>query len=573
MTGGFLDGNIFRGLAFKMVLFLSLAFLPFGIISGIQTREVAQQAIQTAETSLLGLTEQAAGNERASIQEAFGAASALGSVIGLYLYSADGCDEVLSEYLVQAPQYSHVGVVPPDGIMTCSSSGKSMDVDHILGFDVNPATPERRVYAKSDDVFTEQPTLIVTQPFEQGGAFAGHITLSIPVSQVRALARPDMTRDPHDLVTYNVDGTVLFSHRGRAVSQMNLPATRALAAQVGDDPMVFRDTSADGADMVYAVVPIIPNVVYSMSIWREADVAALMGGVDKYRLYLPVLMWLATLIVAFWTLNKLAISHIRKLGRQMRFFAFNRSMPRATMGETAPRELMEMQQAFIGMAESIIRDEAALEDTLRDKNILLKEVHHRVKNNLQLISSIMSMQIRRAQTDDARFVLKRLQERLLSLATVHKNLYQNDALDRVDAGALLEEIVGQMLVMGLPAGSGVKVEQSYDDVQMDSDDAAPLTLLASEAVTNALKYIGSKSDEPARLIVRFQRQDGAHAVFRVANTTGTQDGSDGTGLGSQLINAFARQLNGQVSVSYDAGMHSLELSFPITFREKGQPDF
>jgi len=186
----------------------------------------------------------------------------------------------------------------------------------------------------------------------------------------------------------------------------------------------------------------------------------------------------------------------------------------------------------------------------------------------------MNMQIRRAQSEDARQVLKRLQDRILSLATVHKNLYQTENLDRVDAGRLAEEIVGQLLAMGLSAARGVMVEQSYDSFQMDADDAAPLTLLMSEAVTNALKYIDAPdADVPPRLEISLKLIEPAQVQFKVLNTTSGAARTDGSGLGSQLISAFARQLGGTVAVGFEASTHWITLTFPLRQRDKDTYDF
>lgn len=574
MTLGFLDGDVFRGLAFRMLIFLTLALLPFGIIAVLQTQQIAETAERNAELSLLGLTEQAATAERAAIQEAFGTAAALGSIIQPYLDQPEECSRFLATYREATATYTHVGYIPPDGMIECTSSMRRFDWSQVEEFDQSMTNPRRTVRARPMGPLSGQPVIVIYQPLRVDEAFVGYLTLSLPLTSIRSGTRSQPERKPQDVVIFNAEGRVLLTDRGISESEADLPRNRSLKLLIGEDGSVFDDENVAGEPRVYSVVPIVSNVVYSMSVWRPADLPATREA-GRLGSLLPVAMWLASLIVAFWSLNRLAIRHIRKLGRQMRLFAYNRAMPRSTLGRGVPHELVEMQQAFIGMAESIIRDEAALEDNIRDKNILLKEVHHRVKNNLQLISSIMNMQIRRAQSEDARFVLKRLQERILSLATVHKNLYQSDsALDRVDAGALLSEIVGQLLRVGLPAGSGVQVEQSFEPVDMDADDAAPLTLLASEAVTNALKYIGG-SDQAgkARLEIDLRREGPANMRFRIANTIGTGSSSAGTGLGSQLIHAFARQLNGDVDVTYEGGLHVLLLTFPVTHRNRSTTDY
>ena len=574
MTGGFLDGDVFRGLAFRILLFLTLALLPFGLIAVFQTREIVRQADSNSELSLLALTDQAASAERSIFQEGFGAAKALSALAQLYGRDTGACSAFLEAYRRAAGLYSFIGYLPPNGQMRCSSAARAFDFSDFPGFAEEVSAPKRQITRNPKGEISDEPVLVLSQPFFTPAGFAGFMTMSVPVEVISTqMARPleDM---PANLVTFNANGKVIRSDRLDAATQADLPSEHSLQSLVGSEPVVFKDKSRSGAPRLYAVVPIVPDVAYAMSIWRPAEMQASLRQSIGLSLSLPVIMWLASLVVAFWSLNRLAVRHIRKLGRQMRHFSYNRRVPRTTLGPGVPRELEEIQKAFVRMADSIVRDEAALEDNLRDKNILLKEVHHRVKNNLQLVSSIMNMQIRRAQTDDARQVLKRLQDRILSLATVHKNLYQTEALDRVDAGKLAEEIVGQLLAMGLPANSDLEMHQQYDSLQMDADDAAPLTLLISEAVTNALKYLGTpEKGGQARLEISLLASGAAEACFRITNTTSGAQGSDGTGLGTQLISAFTRQLNGHVEVGFEAEEHWLSLTFPIRQRVKDTYDF
>lgn len=571
MTRGLWEGDVFKGLAFRILVFLSLALLPFGLISILQTREIARQADAAADLSLLGLTEQASSAERTIIQEGFGAAEALSSIVGTFAEDAETCVSFLQTYQQQSQRYSLVGFLPADGVMTCSSAGGVYDFAADPEFSAALKATKRTVLLSRSGPVSQEPVMVILHPHFDQDRFVGFSMLSVPLSVLRKV--PDVRAElhPHDVITFNVAGEVLSSDRARAASSADLPRNRSIKALVGAATTVFEDVNTQGEDRVYAVVPIIPDVTYAMGVWRRSDVLTGARQARALSIFLPVLMWLASLVVAFWAINRLAIRHIRKLGRQMSVFAKNRALPRSTLGGSVPQEFVEIQTVFMGMADSILRDEATLENSLREKNILLKEVHHRVKNNLQLISSIMNMQIRRAPTEESRLVLRRLQERILSLATVHKNLYQNDeGLDRVDAGALVEEVVGQLLVVGLPAGTSVEVAQSYAPVILHTDDAAPLTLLVSEALTNAMKNIGSPDPEhPSRLEIHLEQPEAERAVFCIRNTLGMEPAPEGTGLGMQLINAFARQLNAQISadihVDGDAGerMHRLMLSFPV----------
>ncbi|WP_187429554.1 hypothetical protein ROLI_040580 [Roseobacter fucihabitans] len=574
MTGGFLHGDLFRGLTFRILVFLSLALLPFGLIAIVQTRELARQADTNAELSLLGLTEQASGAERTIIQEGLGAAQALSSIVGIFADDPLACASFLHAYQQASNRYSLVGFLPANGVMTCSSAGGVHDFSDNPDFIKAVETTQRTVFVNPMGPLSGAPMLAIMHPHFVEGTFVGFATLSVPLAILRDMSDPETTTQPHDIITFNSAGEPLTSDRPRSVSLSDLPLNRSLKNFVGYSTSVFEDVNTEGDARVYTVVPIVPDLVYVIGIWRQEEVLAGTSHANALSVFLPVLMWIASLIVAFWSINRLAIGYIRRLGRQMRIFAFNRSLPRATLSASAPREFVEIQKVFMSMADSIIRDEASLENSLREKNILLKEVHHRVKNNLQLISSIMNMQIRRAPTEASRQVLRRLQERILSLATVHKNLYQNEGLDRVDAGALIEEIVGQLLVIGLPAGSQVAVEQSYASVMLDTDDAAPLTLLVSEAVTNAMKYIGPGDDDTrACLDISLTQPEPEVACFSITNSFDAAPAVEGTGLGMQLINAFARQLNAQVVSGKQDQTYHLILTFPVPHRAKPTLDY
>ncbi|MEP0964022.1 MAG: sensor histidine kinase [Roseobacter sp.] len=574
MTGGFLDGDVFRGLAFRILLFLTLALLPFGLIAVFQTREIARQADSNSELSLLALTDHAASAERSIFQESFGAAKALSALAQLYGQDSVSCSSFLEAYRRATGLYSFIGYLPADGQMRCSSGGRNFDFTDFPGFAEKVSDPKRQIILNPVGPISGAPVLVLSQPFFTRAGFSGFMTMAVPLDVVSEEMTMPLEAVPANLVTINADGDIVRSDHSADITQADMPSSRALKALVGTDPVVFKDISVSGARRIYAVVPIVPGVTYAMSVWRPEEIQKSLRQSIGLSLSLPVIMWLASLIVAFLSLNRLAVRHIRKLGRQMRHFAYNRRVPEKTMDAGMPRELEDIQKAFVRMAESIVRDEAALENTLRDKNILLKEVHHRVKNNLQLISSIMNMQIRRAQSQDARQVLRRLQDRILSLATVHKNLYQSEELDRVDAGMLAEEIVRQLLAMGLSGNDDVDVRQNYGSFQMDADDAAPLTLLISEAVTNALKYLGpSTLDGTSRLEISLVTSDEKNGIFKIINSTSGAQGSEGTGLGTQLISAFARQLNGQVEVGFEADEHWLSLTFPIHQRVKNVHDF
>lgn len=573
MTSGFFYGNLFRGLAFRVLFFLSLALLPIGLLAIFQTQQIAKQYRENAELALISVTEQASAAERDVLQAAFNAAEALASTIPLFWHDDAGCSEFLTAYQQANPGYALVGYIPKNGLMSCSSAESAFDFSDDPMFRTAIDTPRRRVETLGNGGATLRPVTVVTVPVFEADTLLGFVALSIPSTTFDERKELVLDNKPLALMTFNKDGAVITTERGLDVAGVEVPADIALNVFTGQKSAVFQALNQQGVRRIYVVQQIVSHAVYAISVWPTDTPLMNPSIATRLSAQLPIVMWLASLIVAFWALNRLAIRHIRKLGRQMRRFALNRNLPRVPLGSSVPSELVEMEAAFVGMGESILRDEATLEDSLREKNILLKEVHHRVKNNLQLISSIMNMQIRQAKSEDARRVLKRLQERILSLATVHKNLYQTDGLVRLDASILLREVVNQILSVGLAPGSNVEVVQDYKPIHLEADDAAPLTLLVSEAMTNALKYVVQDGGPGARLSVTLEDDKPDFALLTITNTTGGVPEQEGTGLGSRLIAAFARQLNGQVETDEQDGLHRLRLSFPVPQSDRQVYDY
>ncbi|APE41988.1 ATPase [Sulfitobacter alexandrii] len=572
MTSGFFSGGLLKGLAVRVLFFLSLALMPIGMIAIVQTWEISSQNQTSAELSLLAVTEQASSAERRVLQEAFGAVEVLSALVRLYLDDPEECSQVLKEYRDVTRNYEVVGYVGLDGLMECSSAGGTVDLSERNWFRSALEHPVRAAYAVRRGAVSGKSVTVVQAPVRENDELIGFMAISIPPSLIETEEEPPLSLTPLAMVTFNADGDILTSERGMDLSGVEMPENISLSVFAGNETKVFFAENTESVTRAYAVLPIVPDAVYAMSAWPEDTPFLQVDLTTRLSTLLPVAMWAASLVVAFWALNRLAIRHIRKLGRQMRRFALSRTLPRDTLAPSIPTELAEMETAFVAMAESILRDEATLEDSLREKNILLKEVHHRVKNNLQLISSIMNMQIRQAKSEDARFVLRRLQERILSLATVHKNLYQDDNLVRVDAKVLLEEVVGQLLKVGLGPKAHVKVTQSFERISIDADDAAPLTLLTSEAITNALKYIPQSSPD-AHLDASLRQIDTELAQLTVSNTVSGDTAETGTGLGSRLIEAFARQLNGHVEIESTETVYALKVTFHVPKTAKQTYDY
>jgi two-component sensor histidine kinase len=368
--------------------------------------------------------------------------------------------------------------------------------------------------------------------------------------------------------TFDRKGTLLTSNIELTAAATQVPSGRPMADFVDATGGIFRDTSVSGRQMTYAVVPIVAGELYLMSSFLpEEPMFTRSWGLS---VYMPtLLMWLVGLAVSGFAAEFLVTRHVRTLNRSIVSFARGDRRLQAIDLKNAPSELDELATAYLAMTESITRSEAELEDSLHQKEVLLREVHHRVKNNLQLISSIMNIQIRSARSGEAKELLKNLQERIMSLATVHRGLYQTSGLADVRARELIPDIVRQIMSMSSGPEKPFETQNDIDDLRLVPDQAVPLSLMLAEALTNAIKHSGATRANPGKVVVRLKRSGGSDAVLEVINSSRddpTKEASTAaeTGIGSQLITAFVQQLGGRQESGSADGDYFLRVIFAVS---------
>jgi two-component sensor histidine kinase len=203
----------------------------------------------------------------------------------------------------------------------------------------------------------------------------------------------------------------------------------------------------------------------------------------------------------------------------------------------------------------------------------MREIHHRVKNNLQIISSMVSMQQRALTDPAARSAMSDTRQRVSALALVYRALYQGPDLRQVDLGQFLEELTAQLVVSESTHGHVVQTELSADALIIDPDKLAPLALFAVEAISNAQKH--AFAGRGGFLSVNF-RVEGEEARLEISDSGDIAPDHDapalGQGVGRTLMTAFARQLGGKAEffVNEKGGL-TARLIFPTPAETQSTP--
>jgi PAS domain S-box-containing protein len=208
--------------------------------------------------------------------------------------------------------------------------------------------------------------------------------------------------------------------------------------------------------------------------------------------------------------------------------------------------------------------EEGLRSSLREKEILLREIHHRVKNNLQIVHSILSLQIKRSGQTEITEVLRDCQNRIRSISLIHQHLYRSKNLARLDMGAYLQSLTHGIERAYRTDDRGIELTVEADGVRLDLNTAIPCGLIVNELVSNSLKHAFSNG-LGGRIAVSVERE-GKHVQLKVSdNGIGLPpalDLHDVPSLGLQLVTALARQLSGTLSVHGSPGA-TFAVVFPV----------
>jgi PAS domain S-box-containing protein len=205
-----------------------------------------------------------------------------------------------------------------------------------------------------------------------------------------------------------------------------------------------------------------------------------------------------------------------------------------------------------------------LEQALNDKEMLMKEIYHRVKNNLMVISSLLNLQSRYIKDEEARAMFKESQERAQSMAMIHERLYRSADLKHINFGDYIRKLANDLFRTYVADPSRIKLQLDVDDVMIDINIAIPLGLMVNELISNSIKHAfpGESSGE---IRVKFKESD-HHCVLEVRdNGVGFSpdfEPEKSDSLGLQLVHSLTQQIGGELELERDQGT-----DFRITFQQ------
>ena len=213
----------------------------------------------------------------------------------------------------------------------------------------------------------------------------------------------------------------------------------------------------------------------------------------------------------------------------------------------------------------LAEQKAIIETALQEKEILLKEIHHRVKNNLQVVSSLLSLQSNTVEDKVAREVLKEGQARVRSMALIHQNLYQGKDLMTVNTKTYITALVEKLVrSYSVHRSTEILLDLDIQSLDLHVEKMMPLALIINELVSNSLKHAFDLNEQASDQISIVLQEADADLILRVNdNGTGVKDLSqiEGNSFGYKVITSFARKMKAKIEYVTDLGF-GVEMRIP-----------
>ena len=535
-----------QGIRFRLGLAMAIALLPILLLGAFQAQAEFRDQAEDRRADLQFAAERTAQAAKARLDSASILLSALAPEA-----SGPICGPRLASLVQRLEGYEALYRIGSGGQTVCDSRPAPL-VEGGPTFTDRPWFQRLRngedvALARASPQVTGEPALVIGARWERPrGVFAGAMAAILPLSELQPdVTDPSLPEDAEAALT-DAEGRVLVSTDIRAFTFPGGPGLLGWVERARQgQSAVFAADDAAGEHRDYAGAALAGRDVYVV-------VSAPSPGWLSWArinpigvLLLPLAAWVTAFAAVMLVSERIVVRWLDYLERIAALYARGRYSVRPVQAAHAPAEIRLLAQTLDELAEAIAARDKSLNESLSEKDALMREIHHRVKNNLQIISSLLSMQQRALKDEPAKAALGDTRQRISALALIYRTLYQSDDIRHADAREFLTELVGQMVASESGRGFAVTSSIDADSLVVDPDKLAPLALWLVEAITNAQKH--AFAGRGGALQVRF-RVDGDTSTLEVQDDgPGSTDAEVG-GVGRTLMGAFAKQLRGSAEL-------------------------
>lgn len=539
-----------------------MALMPLGILSMVQTWVSREQVEQTTLDGIGGASQNAVRAQIDLIRDAQATAKTIS-----YMFSVgapldkDSCQIRMEAVAAALPQATLVAMIPREGPIYCASTPETEKIvkDPILS--ELPDRPEPALTYSQRGPISGRPVIVVSSPvIDDKGQQQGAVVVLLLHNAVT----PGYFQNEYGLwqptliATYTGQGELLAADRNAASIAPLLPADLDLTnlRLAAGRPYYF-----EGDDWTQQILSVtqVSEDAFLLAVWQQDNSPSVWAATYSPFL-LPALTWAAALIAAYIASQRLVVRHVRALARSMTSYMANRTRNSVPGIQDSPAEIQRLHRVYEELITAIEHDEAELENLLVDKDRLMREVHHRSGNSLQIIASVMRMYRRESDDPALRGVLDSLINRVIALSSTHTSLYGLEGRNDVPMDEVLNAVIRRLKeIHGIPIGGARK---QFQPITLPAQTAIPLALALAEAVSC---HFAAKEGMNRGVDVALEMQGNDIRLyvegpdvpeFRPETTHGLRS------LPRRMLMQFAGQLRGRVVTRIEGGRSIVELTFP-----------
>lgn len=500
----------------KLFAILSIALLPFAIIAffaSVQTTRIADQETRSR------LRVAAAESARALSIELLGDSSALRvalDTLGNDPANAPGCARLQGVFAQQFASGTRFSVDSADGRLVCGTRIDLPDIE-------TPASPGDAATTIIDD-----QGLVVRMVNARGTAMA---TAFFPSSFLAEIARPTEFAPPY---------SAALTRGGQSLTLRELTERTALDRR--ERTVVDLEFEGLALDVSVRAAPITPPTLVTM--------------------LLPLIMWFAAAALSWFVVDRLLIRPLRRLRTTVGSYVPGTTIPELAAMRAPAHEIRELGATFGRLTETVAEHEENLAQGLVRQTRLTREVHHRVKNNLQVIASLINFHSRGAETREAAQAYASIQRRVDALAVVHRYHYAEMEENRgVELRSVLGELASNIRATAADIDGAPTITLDLDPYMVSQDVAVAAAFLMTEIIELAM---AARKPTAISISLKAHPEDAGCAVLRASSPSlisGENFDHLSTTRYGRVIGGLARQL--RAPLHYDPLVGSYEISISV----------
>jgi two-component sensor histidine kinase len=567
------------GLRPRLVLIVGIAMLAPGALAVLQAISSYNSSMRILEQNLAQAAQLSATEQVNMISASREILTSLAAQPDIRGREGPACRRALQRAIGGLDQYAGAAVVDSTGSIACASSpfkDKVMVADRSWfksvmsgdGFVISDLVVSR--WLGTWGIVTAVPLV------DDEGVIQGAVALFIGLDWLTRRYHYNQADDTA-FALLDSQGEIITSEAERSPVRSPLPGRDIVTEHLrqhlqGGQTQTFRARGHDDVWRLYAISPLLGGRIFVILGTPVLTAIGPLALQVAWGVFTPLLMWALAIAVVWFGIEHLVVRWITYLERITSAYAAGRHSVRPERVSAAPAEIRSLGETFSRMADLLSARENELRDSLAQKEILVREIHHRVKNNLQLVMSLLNLHARRIRDPRAEVAFAEARSRINALATLHRRLYESESLQEIDLKWFLEDLCAELRRGGLSRGRNVELVVESPSEVIGPDVAVPLGLLVTEAITNAYKHAFNERDG-GHISVQVTRDSPTMLSLRIRDDgTGFDPAANSpeqSGLGRSLIEAFVRQLRGELEVRSDEGT-VVQVTFPAPLKD-GDP--